>query len=91
MKKIFKVFLVLSIVLMALGLCLCVGAFAAVGFDLAKFSMDAGELSEFDADINGNPTSDPSKVYYQKGQPKVSEETGTYYYEKLNGKEPYGK
>ena len=58
MKKAFKVFLVLSIVLMALGLCLCVGALATVGFDLAKFSMNAGELSEFDADIEGNGISD---------------------------------
>jgi len=46
---------------------------------------------DFDADANGNPTKDPNSVVYHKGEYKINPETGTYYYEKLNGKSPYGK
>lgn len=45
---------------------------------------------DYDADINGNPTSDPSKIVYQKGQPKVNE-FGEYYQEFLNGRSSDGK
>lgn len=45
---------------------------------------------DYDADINGNPTSDPSKIAYYKGQPKVNE-NGEYYQEFLNGRSSDGK
>lgn len=45
---------------------------------------------DFDADANGNPTSDPNKIVYHKGEDKLNE-NGTYYYETLNGRSPYGK
>lgn len=45
---------------------------------------------DFDADKDGNPTSDPSKVVYKKGTPKLND-NGTYYYENLNGRDVYGR
>lgn len=46
---------------------------------------------DFDADINGIATSDPSKVVYHKGEKKINPLTGTYYYETLNGRSIYGR
>ena len=45
---------------------------------------------DYDADINGNPTNDPNKIAYYKGQPKVNE-NGEYYQEFLNGRSSDGK
>lgn len=45
---------------------------------------------DYNADANGNPTNDPSKVVYYKGQPKVNE-NGEYYQEFLNGRSSDGK
>ncbi len=45
---------------------------------------------DYDADENGNVTSDPNKVVYKKGQLKLNENNKPYY-EKLNGRSPYGK
>ena len=44
-----------------------------------------------DVDANGNPTTDESKIVHRKGEYKINPDTGTYYYEKLNGRSPYGK
>ena len=41
---------------------------------------------ETDVDIDGNPTTDESKVAHRKGEYKINPDTGTYYYETLNGK-----
>ena len=46
---------------------------------------------DFNADANGNPTNDENATVYHKGEYKINPETGTYYYETLNGKSPYGK
>lgn len=46
---------------------------------------------DFDADEQGNPTSDPSKIFYHKGDKKIDPTTGTYYYETLGGRDIYGK
>ena len=45
---------------------------------------------DYDADINGNPTNDKSKIAYYKGQPKVNA-NGEYYQEFLNGRSSDGK
>ena len=45
---------------------------------------------DFNADINGNPTEDPTKIVYQKGQYKLNPD-GEYYTEFLNGRSPYDK
>lgn len=45
---------------------------------------------DYDADENGDPTTDPDKIVYQKGTPKYNE-NGTYYYETLGGRSIYGK
>ena len=45
---------------------------------------------DFDADKNGNPTSDPTQVVYHKGEYKL-DENGNYYTEFLNGRDNYGK
>ena len=45
---------------------------------------------DYDADINGNPTQDPSQVVYQKGEFKYNNE-GKPYYEYLNGRNIAGK
>lgn len=46
---------------------------------------------DYDVDANGNPTSVESEIVHRKGEYKINPETGTYYYEKLNGRTPYGK
>ena len=46
---------------------------------------------DFDADENGNPTNDKSKIVYHKGEKKINPLTGTYYYETLNGRSIYGR
>lgn len=46
---------------------------------------------DFDADENGNPTNDPNKVVYHKGDKKINPTTGTYYYETLGGRDIYGR
>lgn len=54
MKKSIKIFLILSVALMALGLILCVGSFASVGFDISRFiGVDSTELMEKNVDIQG--------------------------------------
>ena len=45
---------------------------------------------DFDADKDGNPTKDESKIVYKKGDLKLNE-NGTYYYENLNGRSVYGR
>lgn len=45
---------------------------------------------DFDADENGNPTSDPDEVKYKKGTPKLNDK-GTFYYETLGNRSSYGK
>ena len=42
-------------------------------------------------DINGNPTTDQSKIVHHKGDSKIDPVTGTYYYETLDGRSMYGK
>ena len=44
-----------------------------------------------DLDINGNPTTDQSKIVHHKGDSKIDPVTGTYYYETLDGRSMYGK
>ena len=46
---------------------------------------------DFDADENGNPTTDPDKVVYHKGEKKINPKTGTYYYETLGNRDIYGR
>lgn len=46
---------------------------------------------DFDADENGNPTIDPDKIVYHKGEKKINPETGTYYYETLGDRDIYGR
>lgn len=46
---------------------------------------------DYDVDANGNPTNIESEIVHRKGEYKINPETGTYYYEKLNGRSPYGK
>ena len=46
---------------------------------------------DFDADENGNPTTDPDKIVYHKGEKKINPETGTYYYETLGDRDIYGR
>ena len=45
---------------------------------------------DYDADINGNPTDDLSKIVYQKGDIKLNS-AGLPYYENLNGRSVVGK
>lgn len=45
---------------------------------------------DFNADKDGNPTNDESKIVYKKGDLKLNE-NGTYYYENLNGRSVYGR
>lgn len=45
---------------------------------------------DFNADANGNPTDDPDKIAYMKGQYKL-DPNGEYYMEFSNGKSTYGK
>ena len=45
---------------------------------------------DFNADINGNPTDDPSKIAHLKGEYKLTED-GEYYTEFVNGRSTYGK
>lgn len=46
---------------------------------------------DFNADENGNPTTDPDKIVYHKGEKKINPETGTYYYETLGNRDIYGR
>lgn len=46
---------------------------------------------ETDVDVDGNPTNDESKVAHRKGEYKINPDTGTYYYETLNGKTPHDR
>ena len=46
---------------------------------------------DFDADEEGNPTTDPDKIVYHKGQKKIDPVTGTYYYESLGDRSIYGR
>lgn len=46
---------------------------------------------DFDADEDGNPTNNPDKVVYHKGERKINPITGTYYYETLGGRDIYGR
>lgn len=45
---------------------------------------------DFDADENGNPTDDPDKIKYKKGDYKYNS-NGTFYYETLNGRNSTNK
>jgi hypothetical protein len=45
---------------------------------------------DYDADINGNPTNDPDKIAFFKGEYKLNPE-GEYYTEFLNGRSHYDK
>lgn len=45
---------------------------------------------DYDADANGNKTTDQSKIVYTKGSPKYDED-GNPYYERLGGRNIYGK
>ena len=45
---------------------------------------------DYDADAKGNPTSDPNKIVYHKGENKLNDQ-GTYYYEKLNGRSTHNR
>ena len=45
---------------------------------------------DFDADENGNPTKDPDKIKYKKGEYKLND-NGTFYYETLGNRSSYGK
>lgn len=45
---------------------------------------------DFNADKDGNPTDDKSKIVYKKGDLKLND-NGTYYYENLNGRSVYGR
>jgi hypothetical protein len=46
---------------------------------------------ETDVDADGNPTTDESKIAHRKGEYKINPDTGTYYYETLNGKTPHDR
>ena len=46
---------------------------------------------DFDADENGNPTNNPNKIVYHKGEKKIDPTTGTYYYETLGNRDIYGR
>lgn len=46
---------------------------------------------DFNADENGNPTNDPNKIVYHKGDKKIDPTTGTYYYETLGNRDIYGR
>lgn len=46
---------------------------------------------DFDADENGNPTNDPNKIVFHKGEKKIDPTTGTYYYETLGNRNIYGR
>lgn len=46
---------------------------------------------ETDVDAEGNPTTDESKIAHRKGEYKINPDTGTYYYETLNGKTPHDR
>ena len=46
---------------------------------------------DFDADENGNPTSNKDDIVYHKGEKKIDPDTGTYYYESLGGRNIYGR
>ena len=45
---------------------------------------------DFDADANGNPTTDPKKVVHKKGEYKLNSK-GTFYYETLGNRSSHGK
>jgi hypothetical protein len=45
---------------------------------------------DFDADANGNPTTDPKKVVHKKGEYKLNNR-GTFYYETLGNRSSHGK
>ena len=45
---------------------------------------------DFNADINGNPTEDESKIVYRKGQHKLNYKNQPYY-ENLDGRSTYGR
>lgn len=45
---------------------------------------------DFDADEDGNKTTDPDKIVHKKGSPKYNE-NGTYFYEDLGDRDIYGK
>ena len=46
---------------------------------------------DFDADENGNPTTNKDDIVYHKGEKKIDPDTGTYYYESLGGRSVYGR
>lgn len=45
---------------------------------------------DFDADKDGNPTNDPSKAVYHKGELKLND-NGTFYFENLGNRSVYGR
>ena len=45
---------------------------------------------DYNADANGNPTEDPTKIVHVKGEYKLTED-GEYYTEYVNGRSTYGK
>lgn len=45
---------------------------------------------DYDADSEGNPTDDASKIAFRKGELKLNNNS-TYYYETLNGRNVYGR
>ena len=45
---------------------------------------------DFDADENGNPTTDKDKIVHAKGTPKLND-NGTFYYETLGNRSSHGK
>lgn len=45
---------------------------------------------DFDADKNGNPTSNPEEIAFKKGDYKLNDK-GTFYYETLGGRSSYGR
>lgn len=46
---------------------------------------------DFDADKDGNPTTNPEEIVFHKGDKKINPITGTYYYETLGNRDIYGK
>ena len=46
---------------------------------------------DFDADKDGNPTTNKDDIVYHKGEKKIDPDTGTYYYESLGGRSIYGR
>lgn len=53
MKKIFKIFLIIAIALMVVGVGIIGVTFVASGFDLDKFTVDERDLTEYSLDVEG--------------------------------------